>query len=140
MADFGFPFQASCCDFGGLFDSCTRKLIIAKGTGFAQATKKGSDTSSEVMQKVFQRVCLEDPKLIAEFLNKVFNNLNWAITEFGVCAKEVLSCRSMLNFKLQNALQSHFVAELQQFQRKCTVMFELSVTLARVSNHWSCVD
>jgi hypothetical protein len=68
----------------------------AQGTGFAQATKKGSDTSSEVLQKVFQRVCLEDAKLLAEFLNKVFNNLNWAITEFGVCAKEVLVEQSYL--------------------------------------------
>jgi hypothetical protein len=27
--------------------------------------------------------------ILSEFINKIFNNLNWAITEFGVAAKDV---------------------------------------------------
>jgi len=54
------------------------------------------------------------------FLNRIFNNLNWAITEFGVSAKE-----------FQTALSRHYT-EIQQFQRKCNVMFDFSFTLLRM--------
>jgi Kip1 ubiquitination-promoting complex protein 1 len=58
--------------------------------------------------------------VLNSFLNRIFNNLNWAITEFGVAAKE-----------FQTALSRHF-SEVQQFQRKCNVMFDFSFTLLRV--------
>jgi len=59
--------------------------------------------------------------LLNEFLNRVFNNLNWTITEFGVSAKE-----------FQGSLSKQFSSELQQFQRKCNVMFDLSVNLLQI--------
>ena len=60
-----------------------------------------------------------DPSLLAEFLDRLFNTLNWTVTEFGVTLKEALDSRA----------RQH---ETRQRRRKCTVMFELSVTLTRV--------
>eukprot|EP01114_Cavostelium_apophysatum_P005195 TRINITY_DN1593_c0_g1_i2.p1 TRINITY_DN1593_c0_g1~~TRINITY_DN1593_c0_g1_i2.p1 ORF type:complete len:489 (+),score=140.49 TRINITY_DN1593_c0_g1_i2:334-1800(+) len=97
-------------------------LRFWRGSGFAQPAKKNNDCSSEVYQRVFREVCAKDPQLLNEFLNRVFNNLNWAVTEFGVMAKE-----------LQGIISSnHYVNEMQQIQRKTNVMFELSVSLLRM--------
>ncbi|PRP88001.1 hypothetical protein PROFUN_04429 [Planoprotostelium fungivorum] len=97
-------------------------LRFWKGTGFAQnGHKKGNDCSSKIYQEVFKGECNKDMTLCSEFINRIFNNLNWAITEFGVAALE-----------LQTATNRHYAAELQQHQRKCNVMFELSVCLTRI--------
>jgi len=53
-----------------------------------------------------------------------FHNLNWAITEFGVASN-----------KLQTPPSRHerlHPAESQQHQRKCNVMYELSICLTRI--------
>ena len=63
--------------------------------------------------------CRADPGLLATFLDRLFNTLNWTVTEFGVTLKEALDARA----------RAH---ETRQRQRKCAVMFDLSVTLARV--------
>jgi len=62
--------------------------------------------------------------LCTEFINLIFNNLNWAITEFEVAAN-----------KLQTPANRHervHPGESQQHQRKCNIMYELSVCLARI--------
>ena len=79
------------------------------------------DCASPLFQRLIVDACKSDPKLLAEFLDRLFNTLNWTITEFGVCLKEMLDAHARA--------QSH---DLRQHQRKCTVMFELSVTLERV--------
>ena len=61
------------------------------------------------------------PALLAEFLDRLFNTLNWTITELGVTLKEMLETRDRGS--------PH---DARQRRRKCTVMFELSVTLERV--------
>jgi Kip1 ubiquitination-promoting complex protein 1 len=54
-------------------------------------------------------------------LDRLFNTLNWTITELGVTLKEMLETR--------DRVRPH---DARQLRRKCTVMFELSVTLERV--------
>lgn len=63
-------------------------LRFWKGVGFAQSQKK-IESSSPIFQKVFKDVCESDQSILDGFLNRIFNNVNWAITEFGVASKEV---------------------------------------------------
>eukprot|EP01117_Protostelium_nocturnum_P008236 TRINITY_DN2939_c0_g2_i1.p1 TRINITY_DN2939_c0_g2~~TRINITY_DN2939_c0_g2_i1.p1 ORF type:complete len:1088 (-),score=416.38 TRINITY_DN2939_c0_g2_i1:26-3289(-) len=102
-------------------------LRFWRGTGFGQAVKRVNDCSSQEYQNVFRNVCSEDMNLLSEFINRVFNNLNWAITEFGVASKELQTTASSLPFAI-NAMYP----ELIQHQRKCNVMFELSICLIRI--------
>lgn len=79
-------------------------LMCKKGTGFAQEARKQNDCSSKIYQGAFREVCTTDPELLSEFLNKVFNHLNWAISEFEIAAKEVYFSTALLiacSFKLQ---------------------------------------
>jgi Kip1 ubiquitination-promoting complex protein 1 len=75
--------------------------------------------ASPLFQRLLVDCCRSDPGLLAEFLDRLFNTLNWTVTEFGVTLKEALDSRA----------RQH---ETRQRRRKCTVMFELSVTLTRV--------
>ena len=72
-----------------------------------------------MFQRLLVDTCRADPVSLAEFLDRLFNTLNWTVTEFGVTLKEALDARA----------RAH---ETRQRRRKCAVMFELSVTLARV--------
>jgi len=94
-------------------------LRFWRGTAFAQSPKKQQDCSSEVYQKVFRDTCSKDLNLLNGFLNRIFNNLNWALSEFGVSAKEFLSI-------------SRNYSEIQQIQRKCFVMLEFSSALLQM--------
>jgi len=96
-------------------------LRFWKGTGFGQSSIKTNDCASIIYQHEFKELCTREFSAVNEFLNKVFNNLNWAITDFGVSIKEC-----------QSAVSKGSSPELQQAQRKCNVMFELSVNLLRV--------
>ena len=75
--------------------------------------------ASPLFQRLLVDTCRADPVSLAEFLDRLFNTLNWTVTEFGVTLKEALDARA----------RAH---ETRQRRRKCAVMFELSVTLARV--------
>ena len=75
--------------------------------------------ASPLFQRLLVDACRADPGLLATFLDRLFNTLNWTVTEFGVTLKEALDARA----------RAH---ETRQRQRKCAVMFDLSVTLARV--------
>lgn len=87
------------------------------------------------------------PLLVLDFVNRVFNNLNWAVTEFVVATKEWVSHVAPVppsSRRQQSQSQSPIPGgrvvnnaafrspEAQQLLRKCTVMFELSVNLLRV--------
>jgi hypothetical protein len=41
------------------------------------------------MQQLLKEKCIVDEKLFASFLNRLFNTLNWTITEFSVVIKEM---------------------------------------------------
>ena len=77
--------------------------------------------ASPLFQRLLVDTCRSDPGLLAEFLDRLFNTLNWTVTEFGVTLKEALEGGSRA--------RQH---ETRQRRRKCAVMFELSVTLTRV--------
>jgi len=77
--------------------------------------------ASPLFQRLLVDTCRSDPGLLAEFLDRLFNTLNWTVTEFGVTLKEALEGASRA--------RQH---ETRQRRRKCAVMFELSVTLTRV--------
>jgi Kip1 ubiquitination-promoting complex protein 1 len=89
------------------------------------ASRRTAKDQPEGASALFQRrivdACRGDPALCADFLDKLFNTLNWTITEFGVTLKEALDRRSR---SPQHDSRRH--------RRKCSVMFELSVTLERV--------
>jgi Kip1 ubiquitination-promoting complex protein 1 len=41
------------------------------------------------VQRLLKEKCIVDEKLFASFLNRLFNTLNWIITEFSVVIKEM---------------------------------------------------
>ena len=51
------------------------------------------DSSSPLFRALIVDTFREDPKLLERFLDRVFNTLNWTITEFGVALKEMLDMR-----------------------------------------------
>jgi Kip1 ubiquitination-promoting complex protein 1 len=85
----------------------------------ARAIATSVDSSSPLFRALIVDTFREDPKLLERFLDRVFNTLNWTITEFGVALKEMLDMRQR-------------AAAARNLQRKCTVMLELSATLERV--------
>ncbi|KAL3692194.1 hypothetical protein R1sor_005845 [Riccia sorocarpa] len=96
-------------------------LRLCKGAGFgaSKCYPHGESISSFFQQRLKEK-CMSDEKLFASFLNRLFNTLNWTITEFSVVIKE-----------MQELTERQFqVPELQQ--RKCTIMFELSCNLERI--------
>ncbi|BBN14829.1 Kip1 ubiquitination-promoting complex protein 1 [Marchantia polymorpha subsp. ruderalis] len=99
-------------------------LRLCKGAGFgaSKCYPHGESFSSffQLVQQLLKEKCLSDEKLFASFLNRLFNTLNWTITEFSVVIKE------MQEF----AERQCPVPELQQ--RKCAIMFELSCNLERI--------
>jgi hypothetical protein len=95
-------------------------LRLCKGSGFgASKCSSHGESFSPHFQRLLKEKCIVDEKLFASFLNRLFNTLNWTITEFSVAIKE-----------MQENVDRHQVQDLQQ--RKCTIMFELSCNLERI--------
>jgi len=101
---------------------------LCRGRGFATKSNKGRDFQSEVFQKILHDTCKDDIEMFSSFLNRLFNTLNWTITEFGVSLKEI-----------KEGARRRQLAEHHQQQRKCTIMFELSVNLLRILEFFSLV-
>eukprot|EP00245_Coleochaete_scutata_P018512 TRINITY_DN967_c1_g2_i1.p1 TRINITY_DN967_c1_g2~~TRINITY_DN967_c1_g2_i1.p1 ORF type:complete len:984 (+),score=172.68 TRINITY_DN967_c1_g2_i1:39-2954(+) len=100
-------------------------IRLRRGFGFG-ISRSMSATSTECCSPLFQRLlrqkCEKDEQLFAGFLNRLFNTLNWTITEFSVCLKEI-----------KDLLDQHPPAQVQEMQqRKCLIMFELSCNLERI--------
>lgn len=91
-------------------------LRLCKGSGFVSSKYGESSSSSIVFQRLLRQACIQDEELFSAFLNRLFNTLSWAITEFSVSVQELR--------------EKYKVSEFQQ--RKCTVIFDLSCNLARV--------
>lgn len=89
-------------------------LRLCKGAGFGSS--KHSESSSVLFQMLLREACIHDEGLFSSFLNRLFNTLSWAITEFSISVREMQ--------------ENYQIGDLQQ--RKCTVVFDLSCSLARV--------
>ncbi|KAG0626698.1 hypothetical protein M758_2G144800 [Ceratodon purpureus] len=95
-------------------------LRLCKGSGFgASKCLSHGESFSPYFQRLLKEKCMSDEKLFGSFLNRLFNTLNWTITEFSVAIKE-----------MQEHSDLRQVSDLQQ--RKCTIMFELSCNLERI--------
>lgn len=90
-------------------------LRLCKGSGFG-LSKSGESSSSDVFQGLLREACLQDKTLLSAFLNRLFNFLSWAMTEFSVSVREMQEKNQ--GFDLQ--------------QRKCSVIFDILCNLARV--------
>eukprot|EP00743_Colponemidia_sp_Colp-15_P003211 GILK01003470.1.p1 GENE.GILK01003470.1~~GILK01003470.1.p1 ORF type:complete len:1178 (+),score=186.27 GILK01003470.1:64-3597(+) len=98
-------------------------LRFWKGMGFDQSVPRPQDCChSVVFQQRFREVCQTNRPLCNSFLNTLFNNLNWTVTEFNVTLKDLQ----------QVPTRRRASPEVVQLQRKCTVMFELSAHLLRL--------
>lgn len=96
-------------------------LRLCKGSGFgASKSSTHGESCSPVFQELLRDRCIRDEKLFSSFLNRLFNTLNWTITEFSVSIKEMQ----------EQSTDQRQVADLQQ--RKCAIMFELSCYLERI--------
>ncbi|XP_057774623.1 E3 ubiquitin-protein ligase RKP [Salvia miltiorrhiza] len=91
-------------------------LRLCKGSGFGFSKRGESSSSSILFQQLLREACISEDVLFSAFLNRLFNTLSWAMTEFSVSIREMQE-----NYKLM---------EFQQ--RKCSVIFDLSCNLARV--------
>ncbi|KAK9062272.1 hypothetical protein SSX86_019458 [Deinandra increscens subsp. villosa] len=95
---------------------------LCKGCGFGFSKHGESSSVSSVFQKLLRDACLEDEELFSAFLNRLFNTLSWAMTEFSVSIREMQEKGQMIEFQ----------------QRKCSVIFDLSSNLARVLEFCTC--
>ncbi|XP_051140368.1 E3 ubiquitin-protein ligase RKP [Andrographis paniculata] len=91
-------------------------LRLCKGSGFGLSNRGESSSSSILFQTLLKETCTSDEELFSAFLNRLFNTLSWAMTEFSVSVREMQE-----NYKMMDMLQ-----------RKCSVIFDLSCNLARV--------
>lgn len=98
-------------------------LNISKGTGFGQAGNSASGSS--LFRELFIDTCVRRTCLLDGFLNRLFNTLNWTVTEMTVTLKEIYEAT------IPEAMLRG-VAELQRQYRKATVLFNLSINLFRM--------
>ncbi|PWA96579.1 B30.2/SPRY domain-containing protein [Artemisia annua] len=91
-------------------------IRLCKGCGFGLSKHGESSSTSSVFQKLLREACIKDEELFSAFLNRLFNTLSWAMTEFSVSIREMQEKCQMIEFQ----------------QRKCSVIFDLSANLARV--------
>ncbi|XP_076898856.1 E3 ubiquitin-protein ligase RKP-like [Bidens hawaiensis] len=95
---------------------------LCRGCGFGFSKHGESSSVSSVFQKLLREACLKDEELFSAFLNRLFNTLSWAMTEFSVSVRDMQEKGQMIEFQ----------------QRKCSVIFDLSSNLARVLEFCTC--
>ncbi|XP_045825053.1 E3 ubiquitin-protein ligase RKP isoform X2 [Trifolium pratense] len=91
-------------------------LRLCKGSGFSFSKNGESSSSSILFQRLLKEACINDEALFSSFLNRLFNTLSWAMTEFSVSVREMQEKYQVMEFQ----------------QRKCGVIFDLSCNLARI--------
>ena len=96
-------------------------LRLCKGRGFGRDGKESSEGASPIFQELMCATCRTEPDILRAFLNKLFNTLNWTITEFSVALKDIMEIVRRRQF-----------TDIQQQQRKWTIMYELSINLERI--------
>jgi len=91
-----------------------------KGVGFAEnpaapsssswLSSSEGDSSSPIFQHLFREFALKDPDSFSKYLNKLFNQLNWVATEFGVAVQAVRDCLySPSNWKKRRKKRTEFI-------------------------------
>ena len=83
-----------------------------KGVGFAEnpaapsssswLSSSEGDSSSPIFQHLFREFALKDPEAFSKYLNKLFNQLNWVATEFGVAVQAVRDWLFFFNWRKSN--------------------------------------
>jgi Kip1 ubiquitination-promoting complex protein 1 len=53
------------------------------------SSMEAHDIADYCLQRLLKEKCMSDEKLFGSFLNRLFNTLNWTITEFSVAIKEM---------------------------------------------------
>jgi len=97
-------------------------LRLWQGTGFGHSPAEGADCASVILQSSLRlSATAGGGEGLSSFLNHIFNNLNWTVTEFHVSLKEI-----------EEAAKNRLSADLRDLQRKCNITFELSTHLFRV--------
>jgi Kip1 ubiquitination-promoting complex protein 1 len=102
---------------------------LLKGKGFAQdaKAKEGDNEPSEVfaalLRQFYESDTADGGNVMSEFINKLFNNLNWTVSELEVAMRNLIQ-------STQNVFA--YEEETQTLQRRCSIMFELSVSLLRL--------
>ncbi|XP_075479160.1 E3 ubiquitin-protein ligase RKP-like [Primulina tabacum] len=91
-------------------------LRLCKGSGFRFSKHGESSSSSVLFKKLLREACASDDKLFSSFLNRLFNTLSWAMTEFSISIREMQENYKAMDFQ----------------HRKCGVIFDLSCNLARI--------
>jgi hypothetical protein len=72
-----------------------------QGNGFAQDTKakEGDNVSSEVFAQLLRQLYEDDKasggNVVSDFINKLFNNLNWTVSELEVAMRNVRGLYSL---------------------------------------------
>ena len=83
----------------------------------------------------------EDHSAISNFLNLLFNNLNWTVTEFLVALKEIETAAKnrFVHLSVQSVIHRSLLvtgcrssSDLRELQRKCNITFELATFLFRI--------
>ncbi|XP_057495256.1 retrovirus-related Pol polyprotein from transposon TNT 1-94 isoform X3 [Actinidia eriantha] len=64
-------------------------LRLCKGYGFGSSKHGESSSSSFVFQRLLREACVHDEELFSAFLNRLFNTLSWAMTEFSISIREM---------------------------------------------------
>ena len=81
--------------------------------------KRNSAQSSPLFQQMMGQLCQSDGALVNDFLNQLFNTLNWCVSEFTV---------GMSDYK--TAISGR--RDSSHVQKKVIIMFELSANLIRL--------
>lgn len=97
-------------------------LRLFRGSRFGSPKQGESSLSSVTFQKLLRDTCIQDEELFSAFLNRLFNTLSWAMTEFSVSIREMQEKYKLMEFQ----------------QRKCGVIFDLSCNLARILEFCTC--
>ena len=99
------------------------RLCRGRGFGISESglSKDSADCASPFFQRLICDTCRAEPETLVSFLNKLFNMLNWTVTEFSVALKDIMEIVRRRQF-----------TDIQQQQRKWTIMYELSINLERI--------
>ncbi|CAI6011240.1 unnamed protein product [Closterium sp. NIES-65] len=124
-----------------VFPQVSLPLRRVLSPSFPSLSLSSSSSTPSLFAPLFQhslhQLYLHHPSLFSPFFNRLFNTLNWTLTEFLVALKEVQDLQQQeeqrwrRNRRQQQQQQQQQQAwELQQ--RKCSVMFDLTCNLARL--------
>lgn len=98
-------------------------LSIGKGTGFGHAS---TTSGSPVFRELFQTISNAQIESLKSFLNRLFNTLNWTLTELAMALGE---WAQLLNLMTGSP---HPNPVLSRQPKKTSVLFNLAVNLLRL--------